>query len=75
MNFRSDLKHQNAQALRAGMLLRHAAETVESQRPDESDADRAQRYRGAAVLAHSAALELAVTCGWFEAARIVEGTS
>lgn len=75
MNFKSDLGHQNAQAVRAGMLLRHAADAVESERADESDADRAQRYRGAAVLAHSAALELAVTCGWFEAARVVEGKS
>jgi hypothetical protein len=71
-SFTEDRRHQDDQASRAGTLLRHAAEAVDSGRPSETTADRAQRLRGAAVLAQTAALELAVTCGWSEAAASAE---
>jgi hypothetical protein len=66
--FAADQQHQEEQGRRAGILLRHAADAAEAQRANEAPAERAQRLRGAAVLAQTAALELAVTCGWSEAA-------
>jgi len=70
--FTADGRQQDEQTRRAGVLLRHAAETVEGERANEAPADRALRLRGAAVLAQSAALELAVSCGWNEAVASAE---
>ena len=66
--FRDDLRAQHKQASRAALLLEQASATLHAVDDDETEAERAQRYRGAAVLATSAALEIAVTCGWSEAA-------
>jgi hypothetical protein len=70
--FRGDVKAQHKQADRAALLLQQAAATLHAVDDDETEAERAQRYRGAAVLASSAALEIAVSCGWSEAAVAVE---
>ncbi len=56
-----------SQAARAADLLRSAADRVESGDPDETTSERAARLRGAAILAHSAGLELAVVSGALEA--------
>jgi hypothetical protein len=70
--FRADIKAQRKQASRAVLLLEQAVTSLQVDEPDEASADKAQRMRGAAVLATSAALELAVTCGWLEAAHAAE---
>lgn len=65
--FCAELRHQEGQAARASVLLRHATETLEAAPAAERPEDKAQRLRGVAVLLHTAALEVAVTCGWLEA--------
>jgi DNA polymerase III delta prime subunit len=68
----AELKAQHTQAERAITLLETAAAALRTDDLTEAYDVRAQRMRGAAVLAHSAALELAITCGWFEAAHALE---
>lgn len=65
----SALTERRGQAARAAALLRSAAERVEALQPDEPTEDESARYRGAAVLAHSAGLELAIVAGFVEGAR------
>jgi hypothetical protein len=67
-----ELRHQVAEADRATRLLEHAVTVLTHAEPDELAADRAQRLRGAAVVAAQAAAELFVTCGWLEAAHAAE---
>jgi hypothetical protein len=55
-------------ASKAVDVLRSAIEQLHPPRGDEDWAEVAQRLRGASVLAHTAGLELAVICGWHEAA-------
>jgi hypothetical protein len=68
----ADLKCQEQQAARAAFLLEHAVETLREEQPDEDRGVKAQRLRGAAVVAQTAALELMATCGWLECAQAVE---
>ena len=72
LGFTRDITHQCKQSGRATLLLEQAIATLHAEEPDELAAKRAQRLRGAAVLIHSAVLELAVTCGWYEAASSAE---
>ena len=65
----SALSERRGQAARAAALLRSAADRVEAASPGEGPDDEAARYRGAAVLAHSAGLELAVVAGFVEGVR------
>jgi hypothetical protein len=55
-------------ASKAVDVLRSAIEHLHPPRPDEDWETIALRLRGAAVLAHTAGLELAVVSGWNEAA-------
>ncbi len=59
----SALTERRGQAARAAALLRSAADRVDATNPDEGPEDEAARYRGAAVLAHTAGLELAFVAG------------
>jgi hypothetical protein len=69
----ADLRCQEKQASRAILLLEHAVETLQgSSEPNEERMAKAQRFRGAAVVTLSAALELLVTCGWLEGAHAGE---
>jgi hypothetical protein len=68
----ADLRCQQKQAARAAVLLEHAVETLNSDQPNEGPSVKAQRLRGAAVVAQAAALELMVTCGWLESAQAGE---
>jgi hypothetical protein len=70
--FRADLKAQRKQAGRAALLLEQATACLQVDEPSEDYADRAQRLRGAAVIVTSAAIEIAITCGWLEAAHAAE---
>jgi hypothetical protein len=70
--FRVELKHQAGQAAKAADLLQQARLIVESDKPDEGLGERAQRLRGAAVVAQQATAELWTTCGWFEAAEAAD---
>ncbi len=65
----SPLTDRRGQAARAAALLRSAADRVEAAAPGEGPEDESARYRGAAVLAHSAGLELAIVAGFVEGAR------
>jgi hypothetical protein len=66
----------NSQANKAIMLLETAAHNLTHYLDDESDClARAQRMRGAAILAMTAVLELMNAAGWHEAAcaAVVDG--
>jgi hypothetical protein len=63
-----ELAAKDREADRAALLLETAAENVTDARVDQTYAERAQRLRGAAVIATSAALELMNAAGWYEAA-------
>jgi hypothetical protein len=63
---------KGASAQKAAELLRSAADRLEQADPDETAAEWAARLRGSAVLAHTAALELAVCSGWLECLVDVE---
>lgn len=65
----SDVQHRRSQAARAAALLRSAADRVEAADPSEGSEDESARYKGAAVLAHTAGIELAVVAGYIEGAR------
>lgn len=67
-----DLAHQVAQADRATFLLEHAVESLTAAKADELPTEKAQRLRGAAVVASQAVQEILVTCGWLEAAHAAE---
>ena len=67
--FRADLRHQNGQASRATLLLEQAVACMRAEELDERPCDRAQRLRGVAVLVQTASIEIAITCGWLEAAN------
>ena len=66
--FTSDLRHQLEQGRRATLLLEQAVATLRSEELDEAPAVRAQRLRGVVVLVTTAAIEIAITSGWNEAA-------
>jgi hypothetical protein len=68
----AELKCQQKEAARAAFLLEHAVETLRAEQPGEERSVKAQRLRGAAVVAQTAALELMVTCGWLESAQSAE---
>ena len=68
----ADLRCQQKQATRATVLLEHAVETLHAEQPNEERTVKAQRLRGAAVVAQTAALELMATCGWLESAHAAE---
>jgi hypothetical protein len=68
----ADLRCQQKQAARAATLLEHAVETLHAEQPNEERAVKAQRLRGAAVVAQTAALELMAVCGWLESAHAAE---
>jgi hypothetical protein len=55
-------------ASKAVDVLRSAIEHLHPPRPDEDWETIALRLRGAAVLAHTAGMELATVAGWNEAA-------
>ncbi len=67
--FRAEVRNQVAQAERAHSLLEQVCTTLESEPAEEPYDAKAQRLRGAAVLAERAASELWVTVGWLEAAE------
>lgn len=67
-----ELRAQLSKAAKAAELLRSAAERIDSQDPEESCAELSARLRGAAVLGHTAALELAAVSGWLEAFTALE---
>jgi hypothetical protein len=69
---RDELAQRTNQAARAAELLRSAADRLDAGSDEETRTDEAQRVRGAAVLAHTAALELAATSGWLDALAMVE---
>ncbi|HET9929035.1 MAG TPA: hypothetical protein VFQ35_00025 [Polyangiaceae bacterium] len=66
----SAITERRGQAARAAALLRSAADRVEATAPDEGPEDEAARYRGAAVLAHTAGLELAFVAGTVAAQEV-----
>lgn len=68
----ADLRCQQKQASRAAVLLEHAVETLHAEQPHEGPSVKAQRLRGVAVVAQTAALELMATCGWLESAQAAE---
>jgi hypothetical protein len=68
----ADLRCQQKQAGRAAVLLEHAVETLHAEQPNEDRSVKAQRLRGAAVVAQTAALELMATCGWLESVHAAE---
>jgi hypothetical protein len=63
------LVETNRRAEKAVEVLRSALEHLHPPREGEDHATIALRLRGAAVLAHTAGLELAVVSGWNEAAH------
>ncbi len=63
-----ELAGRERQAERAAQLLVKAAQTVTALAPAESWQEQAQRLRGAASFAQSAATELLTTVGYLEAA-------
>jgi hypothetical protein len=69
----AELKLRMTQTEKAVDLLRSAADRLEAGRPGEGTDERAQRLRGSAVLAHTAALELAAVSGFVEAVAVTEG--
>jgi hypothetical protein len=62
------LLEADTRAGKAVEVLRSAIERLHPPREGEGPEDIALRLRGAAVLAHTAGLELAVVSGWNEAA-------
>lgn len=68
----AELRHQEGQAQRAARLLEHARLAIETEQPRELPGDKAQRIRGAAIVAQSAIAELLVTVGWLEAAQAAQ---
>ena len=68
----ADLRCQQKQAARATVLLEHAVETLHAEQPNEERTVKAQRLRGVAIVAHTAALELMATCGWLESTHAAE---
>jgi hypothetical protein len=68
----ADLRCQQKQGARAAVLLEHAVETLHAEQPNEERTVKAQRLRGVAVVAQTAALELMATCGWLESAHAAE---
>jgi hypothetical protein len=64
---RGEYMSRLAAASKAGDLLRSAADRLDIQDPDESQADLVARLRGAAILAHAAGLELAAVSGFVDA--------
>lgn len=68
----AELRHQEGQAQRAASLLEQARLAVETEQPRELPGDKAQRIRGAAIVAQSAIAELLVTAGWLEAAQAAQ---
>jgi hypothetical protein len=71
----NELAHRRSQAAKACDLLRNAADRLESGEEEETRSEQAARLRGASILALTASLELAVTCGWLEALATAEGAS
>jgi hypothetical protein len=69
---RDELAHRMNQGARAAELLRSAADRLEAGTAAETRSEQAARMRGSAVLAHTAALELAASSGWFEALATAE---
>jgi hypothetical protein len=67
-----ELEHQAREAERARQLLEHACSALDHADPDEDAGTKAQRLRGAAVVAQSALAELWTAVGWYEAARMAE---
>jgi hypothetical protein len=67
-----ELSHQDRETDRAHRLLEHACATLEHAEPDEDAGQKAQRLRGAAVVAQSAIAELWTAVGWYEAAKTAE---
>lgn len=67
-----ELDLQDRESERAHRLLEHACSTLEHADPDEDVGSRAQRLRGAAVVAQSAIAELWTAVGWYEAARVAQ---
>lgn len=63
-----ELAAAHEQAQKAATLLETAAHNLTHYEPDEPLADRAQRLRGAAVIASTAAQEVMGAVGWHEAA-------
>ncbi len=68
----AELKAKLQQAAKAAELLRSSATNIDSDDPDESLAELSVRLRGAAVLGHTAAHELALVSGWVDAMVSVE---
>jgi len=66
-----DLAHIDRETDRAALLLEQAAESVTDRKTLENEgyADRAQRLKGAAVIASAAVAELFKASGWYEAAE------
>lgn len=62
------LVDQNHAAHKAALLLETAAHSLRTYLDEENCAAQAQRLRGAAILASTAAIELGVCAGWHEAA-------
>ncbi len=67
------LLEANKRAGKAVEVLRSAIEHLHPPRDGEALEDVALRLRGAAVLAHSAGMELATISGWNEAASATNG--
>ena len=56
----ADLRCQQKQAGRAAVLLEHAVETLHAEQPNEERTVKAQRLRGVAVVAQTAALGISI---------------
>ena len=65
-----ELDHQERESERAHRLLEHVCFTLEHSEADEDAGRKAQRLRGAAVVAQSAIAELWTAVGWYEAASV-----
>ncbi len=63
--------HEN-QAARAAVLLEQVVETLHGAPVNEGRGAKAQRLRGAAMVAQTAALELIATSGWLDGAQAAE---
>jgi hypothetical protein len=62
-----ELAGADRQAERAATLLERAAQAITGLAPNETWSERATRLRGAAAMAQTAVLQIAVTAGWNEA--------
>jgi L-asparaginase II len=67
-----ELPGREQQAERAAELLSRAAAAVTALAPGEDWREQAERLRGAATFAQTAAAELLATCGYLEAADAAE---